>query len=48
MSKKEGKKGGGARKHGRNRKSKRAVNTAMSNYVKGIISFETYRKQTVH
>lgn len=46
MSKKENKKSGGARKYGRNRKTKRAVNAATSNYVKGVISFEAYRKQT--
>ena len=45
MSQKQGKKSGGARKYGRNRKSKRAVNTATSDYVKGRISFEAYQKQ---
>jgi len=34
---------GGSRKHGRN---KRPVNSAMSAYVRGKISFESYLKQT--
>jgi hypothetical protein len=41
--KKTQKKKGGARKHGRN---KRPVNSAMSAYVRGKITFESYQKQT--
>ena len=41
--KKEGRKGGGARKYGRN---KRPVNSAMSAYVRGKITFESYQRQT--
>jgi len=41
--KREPKKKGGAKKYGRN---KRAVNAAMSAYVRGKISFETYLKLT--
>ena len=40
--KKEQKKKGGAKKYGRN---KRPVNSAMSAYVRGKISFENYLKQ---
>jgi hypothetical protein len=36
------KKKGGAKKHGRN---KRPVNSAMSAYVRGKITFEQYQKQ---
>jgi len=37
------KKKGGAKKYGRN---KRPVNSAMSAYVRGKITFEQYQKQT--
>jgi len=40
--KKEQRKKGGAGKYGRN---KRPVNTAMSAYVRGKITFESYLKQ---
>jgi len=39
--KKEGRKSGGAKKHGRN---KRAVDQAVSLYAKGRITFEKYQK----
>lgn len=43
MSKKQdGKKKGGSKKYGRN---KRPANSAMSAYVRGKITFETYQKQ---
>lgn len=42
MGKKQNQKGGGSRKHGRNKK---LPNSATSAYVKGKISFETYQKQ---
>ena len=42
MSKKKDGKGKGSKKHGRN---KRPVNPAMSAYVRGKISFESYQKQ---
>jgi uncharacterized protein YbcV (DUF1398 family) len=41
--KKTQKKKGGEKKYGRN---KRLVNSAMSAYVRGKITFETYQKQT--
>lgn len=43
MAKQNKKKAGGNRKIGR---SKRPVNQAMSSYVRGKISFETYKKRT--
>lgn len=43
MSKKQTQKVKGCKKAGRN---KRERNTAMSAYVRGKISFESYRKQT--
>jgi len=39
-------KGKGARKYGRNRRNIRPVNSAMSAYVRGKITFESYYKQT--
>jgi hypothetical protein len=41
--KKTQKKKGGEKKYGRN---KRAVNAAMSSYVRGKTTFEAYQKQT--
>jgi len=41
--KQENKKKSGAKKYGRN---KRPVNSAMSAYVRGKISFESYQKQS--
>ena len=43
QKKREQKKKGGAKKYGRN---KRPVNSAMSAYVRGKITFESYQKQT--
>ena len=43
MAKNKEGKGGGARKYGRN---KRVPNQAMSSYVRGKISFETYQKRS--
>jgi hypothetical protein len=43
VAKKTQKQKGGSKKHGRN---KRPVNSAMSSYVRGKISFDSYQKQT--
>ena len=43
MAKKKEGKGKGTKKYGRN---KRPVNSAMSAYVRGKITFESYQKQT--
>lgn len=43
MAKKQDGKGKGTRKYGRN---KRLVNSAMSAFVRGKITFESYQKQT--
>jgi uncharacterized membrane protein len=43
MSRKKDGKGKGTKKYGRN---KRAVNSAMSSYVRGNITFDSYQKQT--
>jgi hypothetical protein len=45
MPKKKDGKGKGTKKYGRN---KRPVNAAMSAYVRGKISFESYQKQIKH
>jgi len=39
------KKSGGDKKHGRN---KRPVDVATSRYVRGLITFEQYKKQSKH
>jgi hypothetical protein len=44
MSKSSQAKGGKNRKHGRNKRKKLRAGGAISQYVKGKISFETYRK----
>uniref|UniRef100_A0A6M3LEM3 Uncharacterized protein n=1 Tax=viral metagenome TaxID=1070528 RepID=A0A6M3LEM3_9ZZZZ len=43
MAKKQEGKGKGTKKYGRN---KRPVNSAMSAFVRGKISFDSYQKQT--
>jgi len=46
MAKKKDGKGKGTKKYGRNRPNKRPINSAMSAYVRGKITFESYQKQT--